>query len=138
MSLAKLQDLKGRVAPVTGGSRGLGLQIAEVLGELGAKVAITARNPEGVPTLAYKASKGGVVNITRTLANEWAPFGINAKAIAPGYFPTKMTAQLDKDAAAEMAPMKRCGGAEDLKGIAALFASDICALITGQTLAADW
>ena len=43
MSLAKLQDLGGRVALVTGGSRGLGLQMAEVLGELGAKVAITAR-----------------------------------------------------------------------------------------------
>ena len=43
MSLAKLQDLQGRVALVTGGSRGLGLQMAEVLGELGAKVAITAR-----------------------------------------------------------------------------------------------
>src|SRR5215468_2231243 len=43
MSLAKLQDLHGRVALVTGGSRGLGLQMAEVLGELGAKVAITAR-----------------------------------------------------------------------------------------------
>ena len=46
MSLAKLQDLKGRVALVTGGSRGLGLQIAEVLGELGAKVAITARKQD--------------------------------------------------------------------------------------------
>ena len=34
--------------------------------------------------------------------------------------------------------MKRCGGAEDLKGIAALFASDVCALITGKTLAAEW
>ena len=43
MSLAKLQDLSGRVALVTGGSRGLGLQMAEVLGELGAKIAITAR-----------------------------------------------------------------------------------------------
>ena len=43
MSLAKLQDLSGQVALVTGGSRGLGLQIAEVLGELGARVAITAR-----------------------------------------------------------------------------------------------
>src|SRR6516164_1965957 len=191
MSLAKLQDLTGRVALVTGGSRGLGLQMAEVLGELGAKVAITARKrdeleaaarhlkslgiealplvcdmgdlatipsmveqviaslgqidilvnnagtswgaptiehtldgwnkvinlnvtaifivsqevgrrsmlprrsgkviniasiqgltgcyPDGVPTLAYNASKGAVVNMTRTLANEWAPFGIKCQ-----------------------------------------------------------
>jgi len=43
MSLVKLQDLTGRVALVTGGSRGLGIQMAEVLGELGTRVAITAR-----------------------------------------------------------------------------------------------
>jgi len=49
MSLAKLQDLTGRVALVTGGSRGLGLQMAELLGELGAKVAITARKAHGGP-----------------------------------------------------------------------------------------
>ena len=249
MSLAKLQDLSGQVALVTGGSRGLGLQIAEVLGELGARVAITARKrheldeagarlkslgvealplvcdmsdfasippmvgevidrlgpidilvnnagtswgaptidhplggwnkvidlnvtaifvvtqevgrrcmvprwrgrviniasiqgltgsyPEGVPTLAYNASKGAVVNMTRTLANEWAPLGINVNAIAPGYFPTKMTAQLDQEGTARMTPMRRGGGPEDLKGVTALFASDAGAFITGQTLAVD-
>src|ERR1700757_2483585 len=52
MSLAKLQDLTGRVALVTGGSRGLGLQIAEVLGELGAKVAITARKRDELDAAA--------------------------------------------------------------------------------------
>ena len=253
MSLAKLLDLKGKVALVTGGSRGLGLQMAEVLGELGAKVAITARKqheldaaaghlkalgidalpivcdmsdlqairplvdtvverlgpidvlvnnagtswgaptvehpidgwnkvmtlnvtalfvltqevgrrcmvprksgkviniasiqgltgsyPEGMPTLAYNASKGAVVNLTRTLANEWAPLGINVNAIAPGFFPTKMTAaistRLGEGATAEMAPMRKTGGPEDLKGVVALFASDACAFVTGQTLAVD-
>ncbi len=53
---------------------------------------LTGSYPEGMPTLAYNASKGAVVNMTRTLANEWAPLGINVNAIAPGYFPTKMTA----------------------------------------------
>ncbi len=90
-----------------------------------------------IQTIAYNTSKGAVVNFTRTLANEWAPLGINVNAIAPGYFPTKMTAQLDQDATAQMAPMRRGGGAEDLKGVAALFASDACAFITGQTLAVD-
>ena len=94
-----------------------------------------------MPTLAYNASKGAVVNMTRTLADEWAPLGINVNAIAPGFFPTKMTAPiaaaLGKDATAAMAPMKRVGGPEDLKGVIALFASDACAFITGQTLAVD-
>jgi NAD(P)-dependent dehydrogenase (short-subunit alcohol dehydrogenase family) len=153
MGLDELQDLIGRAALVTGGSRGLGLQIAEVLGELGAKVALTARKPdeldaavghlrslgfpEGTPTPAYNASKGAVVNLTRTLANEWAPLGINVNAIAPGYFPTKMTAELDEGATARMAPMNRGGGPEDLKGVAALLASDAPAFITGQTIVLD-
>ena len=252
MTLAALQNLKGRVALVTGGSRGLGLQMAEVIGELGAKVAITARkqheldaaaahlkslgiealpivcdmsdlssipsmverviadfgpidilvNNAGtswgaattehpleawnkvmtlnvtaifvvtqevgrrcmvprksgkviniasiqgltgtyadMPTLAYNTSKGAVVNMTRTLAAEWAPLGIQVNAIAPGYFPTKMTAPIaaaiGKDKAAAMAPMNRVGGPEDLKGVTALFASDACGFITGQTLAVD-
>jgi NAD(P)-dependent dehydrogenase (short-subunit alcohol dehydrogenase family) len=64
-----------------------------------------------VPTFAYNTSKGAFVNMTRTLAHERAPFGINVNTIALGYFPTKMTAQLDQDATAEMAPMKRGGGA---------------------------
>src|SRR5262249_447044 len=46
MSVKKLLDLSGKVALVTGGSRGLGLQIAEALGEMGAKLALTARKPE--------------------------------------------------------------------------------------------
>ena len=44
--------------------------------------------------------------MTRTLADEWAPLGINVNAIAPGYFPTKMTAQLDQGATAQMSPIK--------------------------------
>ena len=253
MSFAKLIDLTGKVALVTGGSRGLGLQMAEVLGELGARVALTARKseeldaatahlkalgvealplvcdmsdlaaippmveqviarlgpidilvnnagtswgastiehplaawdkvmtlnvtaifvvtqevgrrcmvprrrgkviniasiqgltgtyPQNMPTLAYNTSKGAVINLTRTLAAEWAPLGINVNAIAPGYFPTKMTAPIakaiGKDKTASMAPMNREGGPEDLKGVTALFASDACAFITGQTLAVD-
>ena len=81
---------------------------------------LTGTYPEGMPTLAYNASKGAVVNMTRTLAAEWAPLGINVNAIAPGYF-----------------PMNRVGGPEDLKGVTALFASDACGFITGQTLAVD-
>ena len=60
MSLAKLQDLTGRVALVTGGSRGLGLQMAEVLGELGAKVAITARKHDELEAAAAHLKSLGI------------------------------------------------------------------------------
>lgn len=93
--------------------------------------------PEGIPTLGYNASKGAVVNMTRTLANEWAPLGINVNAIAPGYFPTKMTAQLSESETSKMSVMDRVGGSEDLKGVTALFATKAGAFITGQILAVD-
>ncbi len=252
MSIKKLFDLTGRTALITGGSRGLGLQIAEALGELGAKVAITARkqkeldesaahldamgiqalpvvcdisdtaaiapmvecviaalgpidilvnnagtswgapaiehpleawnkvmqlnltamflvtqevgkrcmvprqkgkvintasvlgltggDPEVAPTLAYNTSKGGVVNFTRSLAAEWARYHINVNAIAPGYFPTRMSKGLIEMGAGrieESVPFKRLGGPEDLKGVAALLASDAGAYITGQIIAVD-
>ena len=253
MSVRKLFDITGKAALVTGGSRGLGLQMAEALGEMGAKVALTARKPReleeavahlkslgieavalacdmsdpaaiapavekaiaalgpidilvnnagttwgaatiehpldawqkvinlnltamfvtcqevgkrcmvprrqgkviniasilglvggadpGRPaTIAYNTSKGGVVNFTRSLAAEWAQYDINVNAIAPGFFPTKMTKGLMEmmgDEVADKAPLKRIGGAEDLKGLTVLFASDACSFITGQIVAVD-
>ncbi|WP_176594192.1 SDR family oxidoreductase [Sphingobium sp. EM0848] len=252
MSLTRLFDLSGRVAVVTGASRGLGLQIAEALGEYGAKLALVARKAtdldgavarlaalgvEALPfpadlgapgaaealvtavretygridilvnnagatwgapaetypedgwdkvihlnvtalfrltqavgrdcflpqgkgaviniasieglmghhwsrpgTIAYNASKGAVVNITRALAAEWGPRGVRVNAIAPGYFPSKMTyAVLDAhgDTLAGQTPLGKLGGEEDMKGAALLFASDAGGHITGQILAVD-
>ena len=252
MSVKKLFDLSGRVALITGGSRGLGLQIGEALGELGAKLVITARKQaeldeasahlgrQGIEVLAvpadlqhaqaaaplveqtlarfgrldilvnnagatwgapaeqhpldawnkvlnlnltavfalsqaaanlamiparsgriiniasvaglsgthadfmraiaYNTSKGGVVNFTRSLAAEWAQYNITVNAIAPGVFPTKMArvmAETHKDTILELTPLKRFGGEEDLKGAAALLASDASAYITGQIIAVD-
>ncbi len=252
MNVKKLFDLSGKVALITGGSRGLGLQIAEALGEMGAKVVITARkageleearahltglgidaltvvndlqntgsvkpmveqilksekqidilfnnagaawgspaedhpldawykvinlnltavfllsqavaklsmlprkygrivnlasiaglvgtDPRMMPTVAYNASKGGVVNLTRSLAVEWATRGITVNAIAPGVFPSKMSQGMIDSAEQiilEMTPMKRLGTDFDLKGLAVLFASDASAYITGQIVAVD-
>src|SRR6202790_646215 len=253
MSVKRLFDLGGRTALVTGGSRGLGLQMAEALGEMGARVALTARKrdeldqavahltPLGIEavalecdmsdaaaiaplveraiaafgpidilvnnagttwgaatlehpleawrkvidlnltamflmsqevrrgcmvprrsgkviniasilglvgggdpgrpaTIAYNTSKGGVISFTRALAAEWAQYNINVNAIAPGFFPTKMTKGIMEmlgDEVANKAPLKRVGGPEDLKGLTVLLASDACAFITGQIVAVD-
>ncbi|MFZ5827789.1 MAG: SDR family oxidoreductase [Bacillota bacterium] len=252
MSVRRLLDLSGQVALVTGGSRGLGLQIAEALGEMGARLVIIARkeaelqeaaahlralqfevlpiacdlgDPARIPplvdqvleawgqidilvnnagatwgapaedlpleawlkvvnlnltgtfvltqavgkrsmiprrsgrviniasvaglqgnhprlmaTLPYNTTKGGLVNMTRALAAEWAPYGITVNAIAPGFFPTKMTrGTMDRalDVILERCPMGRLGGEEDLKGVAVLLASAASAYITGQVIAVD-
>ena len=95
----------------------------------------------GMQTLAYNTSKAAVINFTRTLAGEWGQYGITVNAIAPGFFPSKMTqGLLEKLGAEEMAsraPLRRLGDDEDLKGAALLFASNAGKHITGQTLAVD-
>jgi len=252
MSVKQLFDLRGRVAIVTGGSRGLGMQIAEALGEMGAKVALTARKKNeldeavahlarlgvdasawvcdigkreqiapvaeailarygkadilvnnagatwGAPaedhpleawdklvnvnltgpfvltqliakksmipakygriinvasiaglmgqdvrivrTIAYNATKGGLVNFTRALAAEWGEHGITVNAICPGFFPSKMTKgtlETTGELIRDWTPTKRLGGEEDLKGLAVLLASDASRHITGQAIAVD-
>ena len=249
--IQQLFDLKGQVALVTGGSRGLGLQMAEALGEAGAKVMLTARKaaeleeaaahlsargidarwiaadasrPEdvqrvvsetmqrcgridilvnnagatwGAPAedypleawdkvmnlnirslflfaqavgkawmipnkggriinvasiaglggslevqfIAYGTSKGAAVNFTRTLAGEWGKYGITVNALAPGFFPSKMTkgviAAVGADKLAARAPLNRLGDDDDLKGAVLLFASAAGKHVTGQILAVD-
>ncbi len=252
MSVRKLFELTGRKAIVTGGSRGLGLQIAEALGEMGAEVVIAARKageleqarehltnldvvahaipadlgqPEGVErfanaalehlghcdilvnnagtawgapaedhpyeawlklinlnvngvflltqaigkrsmiprgygrilnvasiaglrgnpvgggeTIAYNTSKGALVNFTRTLAGEWGRYGITVNALAPGFFPSKMTRATlavygERFKAAT--PLQRLGDDEDLQGAAVLLCSQAGKHISGQILAVD-
>jgi gluconate 5-dehydrogenase len=252
-AVAKLFDLKGRTALVTGGSSGLGLQIAEALGTQGARVVISSRKadaleaaqahlaslgvdaswiaadngkeedidrlaaqalaelgrvdilvnnagatwgastvdhplaawdkvmnlnvrsiflltqklgklsmipnrygriinlasiaglkgngPNAQGTLAYNTSKGAVVNFTRALAGEWGPHGITVNALAPGFFPSRMTKgtieAVGVEKLSERAPLQRIGDEDDLKGAALLFASDAGKHITGQILAVD-
>jgi gluconate 5-dehydrogenase len=247
-----LFDLSGQVALVTGGSRGLGLQIAEALGEAGAKIMLTSRkaadleeaaahlqargidarwiaadaakaedaqrvvaetmerlgqidilvnnagaswgapaeehpieawdkvmdlnirslfvfaqavakagmiprrsgriinvasiaglsgNSAVMKTIAYNTSKGAAVNFTRALAGEWGQYGITVNALAPGFFPSKMTkgllAAVGEEKMAAHAPLNRIGDDDDLKGAALLFASRAGKHITGQILAVD-
>ena len=107
-----------------------------------ASIAGLAGNAPGtMKTVAYNTSKAALINFTRTLAGEWGEYGINVNALAPGFFPSKLSAGVIKaigeDRLAAEAPLKRLGGDEDLKGAVALFASDAGRHITGQTLAVD-
>ena len=102
---------------------------------------LSGNTPGTMSTIAYNTSKGALVNFTRTLAAEWGRHNINVNAIAPGFFPSKMTKgvikEFGEDALARLAPLNRLGDDEDLKGAALLFASDAGKHITGQILAVD-
>ncbi len=107
-----------------------------------ASIAGLRGNPPGpMQTIAYNSSKGALVNFTRTLAGEWGKYGITVNALAPGFFPSKMSNVLIKTLGEESlignSPLQRLGGDEDLKGATLLFASDAGKHITGQILAVD-
>jgi NAD(P)-dependent dehydrogenase (short-subunit alcohol dehydrogenase family) len=90
----------------------------------------------------YGAAKGAVVQLTRAIAEEWSARGITCNAVAPGFFPTALTAPVFADAAvaqmrAGQTAIGRNGVLEDLAGATIFLASPASAYITGQTLAAD-
>ncbi|CAM5324834.1 Gluconate 5-dehydrogenase OS=Afipia felis OX=1035 GN=gno PE=3 SV=1 [Afipia felis] len=95
--------------------------------------------PDSAP---YGAAKGGIVQLTRAIAEEWSRHGITCNAIAPGFFPTPLTAPVFGDAEranrmAAQTAIGRNGALDDLHGVTIFFASDASAYITGQTLAVD-
>ncbi len=106
-----------------------------------ASIAGLGGNPPFMQTIAYNTSKGAVINFTRALACEWGALGIRVNAIAPGFFPSKMTQgildMVGSDTIAQHAPLQRVGDEDDLKGVTLLFASAAGKHITGQTLAVD-
>lgn len=253
MRVNQLFDLSGKVVVVTGGSRGIGLQMAQALGEMGAEIVLTARTQReldeaharlqqheisclvvrndladsasipglvdtilaqrgqidvlvnnagcswGAPaedhpdeawnkvmnldvnaqffitrevgkrsmiprrsgkiiniasiaglggnppawemnTISYNTAKGALVNFTRALAAEWGKYNIQANAICPGFFPSKLSrGLLDRieQQYVDMTPCGRLGNEHDLKGIAVLLASAASDYITGQAIAVD-
>ena len=91
-------------------------------------------------TVAYNATKHGLVGLTRQLAAEWGEHNITVNAICPGFFPSKMTrGTLDTVGKyiMEGTPTRRLGNEEDLKGLTVLLASDASRHITGQAIAVD-
>lgn len=90
---------------------------------------------------AYTASKAAVAGLTRALAVEWAPHGVNVNAIAPGVFKTDLNrALLESPRGQEFlqrTPMKRFGLIDELVGAAVFLASDASSFVTGHLLAVD-
>lgn len=96
----------------------------------------------GITVPAYAASKGGVAQLTKALANEWAKHRINVNAIAPGYMRTANTAALQADETRnrqilERIPAGRWGEPEDLAGAAVLLSSQASDYINGHVLVVD-
>jgi 3-oxoacyl-[acyl-carrier protein] reductase len=88
----------------------------------------------------YSASKAGVIGLTKALAREVASRGITVNAVAPGYIPTALTADLPadlKEAILKATPIGRMGTPEEVAHAVAFFASDEAAFITGQVLSVD-
>jgi 2-deoxy-D-gluconate 3-dehydrogenase len=96
----------------------------------------------GIRVPAYAASKGGVAQLTKALANEWAQHNLQVNAIAPGYFRTENTSALRKDETRnrqilERIPSGRWGDPEDLAGAAVFLASPASDYVTGEILTVD-
>lgn len=109
------------------------INIASVAGLRGSE-------PEGLDAVGYNASKGGIVTLTKDLAVKWARYGIYVNAIAPGFFPSKMTKDVLKhgmDRIITNTPLRKVGGERDLQGAALYFASNASNFTTGQILAVD-
>ena len=96
----------------------------------------------GLRVVSYAASKHGVAGVTKALANEWGPHGVQVNAIAPGYMVTDNTTALREDAdrsrsILERIPAGRWGTAEDIAGAAVFLSSSAADYVNGHVLAVD-
>jgi NAD(P)-dependent dehydrogenase (short-subunit alcohol dehydrogenase family) len=115
------------------GTGGTIVNISSVAGLVGG-------HPDFMQTVGYNSSKGAVISMTRDLATSWAPHGITVNAIAPGWFPTRMSGGLIEKFEERMLdgiPLRRFGNPEDLKGVVIFLASPAASYVTGQTLVVD-
>lgn len=127
-------DLARLVArPMMERGRGSIVNVASMLGLVGNRQ---------IPDASYAATKGGLINLTRELASQWARRGIRVNAVAPGYFESEMTKALFDDERARQwiarnDPLGRPGEPGELGGAVVFLASDASSYVTGQVLAVD-
>ena len=109
-----------------------------VIVNIGSMSGLVVNRPQWQP--AYNASKAAVHHLTRSLAAEWAPYGVRVNALAPGYIKTDMS-PVDEPRFRrhwiEDAPMQRYGTVEELAPAVVFLASDASSFVTGSVLVAD-
>jgi hypothetical protein len=130
-SVFHLSQLVGRRMLAQGA--GSIINIASIMG-------LVASSP--VKEASYCASKGAIVNLSRELAVQWAGRGVRVNCIAPGWFPSELTADMLKDDKSirwleRNTPMRRAGHPGELDGVLLLLAGAGGSFITGQTIAVD-
>jgi len=109
------------------------VNVASMLGLVGASPVKQAN---------YAASKGGVINMTREIALQWARKGVRVNALCPGWFETEMTAGMESDEGSQRyinqnSPIPRMGAENELDGALLFLASDASSFMTGQTVVVD-
>ena len=116
-------------------------RVARAMEDGGSIVLTSSRSYLGnIGQANYAASKGGVVSLTRTLALELGRRNIRVNALAPGFIATPMTEVVPdkiRDKSIALTPLQRVGTPEEVAAVAAFFASDDAAYVTGQTLLID-
>ncbi len=119
--------------PMAAAGSGSIVNVASMLGLVGSAP---------IKQASYCASKGAVINLTRELGCQWARKGIRVNGIAPGWFPSEMTADMWGDAGSEAfvsrnTPMARPGDVHELDGALLFLAGDASSYVTGQTIVVD-
>lgn len=97
-------------------------------------------NPKIMNAIGYNTSKGAIITFTKDLAVKWGPHGIYVNAIAPGFFPTRMSKTLidqGGDAILEGTPLRKYGSEHDLKGVALFLAAPASDFVTGDVVVVD-
>jgi gluconate 5-dehydrogenase len=97
-------------------------------------------DPDYLDAIGYNTSKGAIITFTKDLAVKWGPYHIHVNAIAPGFFPTKMSKvviEKGKDYWLSHTPLRRFGNEDDLKGAAIFLASKASDYVTGDVILVD-